>query len=70
MKNKGSNLTMEFLASLSVDQMVREILKKAGIIDYERLVRLLKGACDLAKKPLPKDSDLISTLINSYCLVT
>jgi hypothetical protein len=69
MKNKGPNLTLESLAILSVDQMVRELLKKASLIDYKRLVRLLKGACDLGKKQMPKESELISTLINSYCLL-
>lgn len=70
MKNKGPNLTLEFLAPLTVDQMVRELLKKGSLIDYERLVRILKGACDLGKKQMPKESDLIATLINNYCLLS
>jgi hypothetical protein len=49
LKNKGPNLTMEMLAALSVEQIVQEILKKASIVDYERLVRLLKSASSIAK---------------------
>jgi hypothetical protein len=45
MKNKGPNITLEKLAVLSVEEMVQEIIRKAGIIDYERLVRLLHSAC-------------------------
>ena len=70
MKNKGPNLSMEKLSALSVDQIVREILIKASIIDYERLIRLLKSACDLSKKPMPREQDLISSLISNLCLVT
>lgn len=49
LKNKGPNLTIEMLAGLSVEEIVIEIIKKAGIIDYERLIRLMKSACHLAK---------------------
>jgi hypothetical protein len=63
LKNKGTNLTMEMLAGLSVEEIVIEIIKKAGIIDYERLVRLMKSACHLGKHHLPKESDLINLLI-------
>lgn len=60
MKNKGPNLTLEHLAGLSVSKMLEEILKKAGLIDYERLVRILQSACKLGKKPMPKEEDLIN----------
>ena len=50
--------------------MVREILIKASIIDYERLIRILKSACDLSKKPMPREQDLISSLVSNLCLVT
>ena len=63
LKNKGSNLTIEMLSGLSVEEIVIEIIKKAGIIDYERLVRLMKSACHLGKYQLPKESDLINSLI-------
>lgn len=49
LKNKGPNLTMEKLAGMSIEQSVIEIIKKAGVIDYERLVRLMKSACSIAK---------------------
>jgi hypothetical protein len=46
---------MEYLASLSLQQIIEEIIKKAGIIDYERLVRLLLSASKLAKHQLPSE---------------
>jgi len=70
MKNKGPNLTMEGLGALSVEQMVREVLKKASIIDYERLCRIVKGACDLSKQELTKEKELIDSLVSTLCLVT
>jgi hypothetical protein len=70
MKNKGPNITMEALGALSVEQMVREVLKKASIIDYERLCRIVKGACDLSKQAFPKEKDLVESLVSSLCLVT
>ena len=70
LKNKGANLTLENLANLSPEQMVREILKKAGILEYERLVRIFRTACNLAKKPLPKEADLINQLVTQLCLVS
>lgn len=45
MKNQGPNLTSEYLATLSVDKMLEEIIKKAGLIDFERIVRIMKEAC-------------------------
>ena len=70
MKNKGPNLTVEILASLTVEQMVEEILRKAGLLDYKRLVRILKNACYIAKKPFPKETELVHVLITNYCLVS
>lgn len=45
MKNKGPNLTSDYLSTLSVEQMILEIVSKAGLIDYERVFRILKEAC-------------------------
>jgi hypothetical protein len=61
---------MEVLASLSVEDIIKTLLVKASIIDYERLVRLLISACKLAKHPLPRESDLIQLLTRKYCYVT
>ena len=63
LKNSGPNLTMEYLAKLSIDEMIQEILRKAGFIDYERLVRILRSACNVAKKPFPKEAVLVNDLI-------
>ena len=59
LKNKGPNLTMEVLASLSVEEIIKELLVKASIIDYERLIRLLISACKLGKHPLPREVDVL-----------
>jgi len=61
---------MEHLAALSVEDIIKEIISKASIIDYERLVRLLISACKLGKHSIPKELDLINILINKYCYVT
>ena len=53
MKNHGPNLTLEMLAALPVQQMVELILKRAGMLEYERLVRVLQTACRASKHPLP-----------------
>ncbi|CDW74584.1 dna-directed rna polymerase iii subunit rpc5-like [Stylonychia lemnae] len=63
LKNKGSNLTIEVLAQLSPIKMLELIMKKAGIIDLERLVRIMLAACKLANiDMLPQDQliDLLS----------
>jgi hypothetical protein len=50
---------MEVLASLPVEDIIKEFLVKASVIDYERLIRLLISACKLGKHPLPKEIDVI-----------
>ncbi len=71
LKNKGPNLTVEKLAALTgVEEIVTEIIKKAGVIDYERLVRLMKSACHLGKHSLPKEADLVNELVSNLCLVS
>lgn len=65
LKNKGSNLTLENLGKLKPMEIVKEIIKKAGIVDYERLLRILKSACHYSKQPLPKEADLINALVSS-----
>lgn len=57
MKNSGPNLTMDHLAALNdVNKIIEEILKKAGLIDFERLYRFLSAACKLSKQEIPKIS--------------
>ena len=71
LKNKGPNLTIELLAALSSPgEIVAEILRKAGIIDYERLVRLMKSACRLGKHQMPREADLINEIVANKCLVS
>ena len=61
---------MEVLASLQVEDIIKELLVKASVIDYERLVRLLISACKLGKHPIPKEADLFQLLIRKYCYVS
>jgi hypothetical protein len=70
LKKDKTRLTMEVLATYEVKDIIKELIAKASIIDYERLVRLLVSACKLGKHPIPKESDLISALINELCLVS
>ena len=50
--------------------MLETILKKAGIIDYERLHKILFSACKLAKITLIPHLELVDLLINKYCYVS
>jgi hypothetical protein len=61
---------MEVLAALSVEEIIKELLVKASVIDYERLVRLTLSACKLGKHQIPKESDVIQLLLRKYCYVT
>lgn len=70
LKNKGTNLTLENLGKLNPMEMVKEILKKVGIVDYERLVRIFKEACHYSKQALPKESELIHALVSNLCLIS
>jgi len=45
MKNKGPNLTLEILSKLTTSQIIETLIKKAGVIEYERLVSVLYSAC-------------------------
>eukprot|EP00347_Sterkiella_histriomuscorum_P010732 403375132 len=69
-KNKGPNLTIEFLALLPFQQMLETILRKAGIIDFERLVRILTNACKLSKQQMLSHHDLLNLLLTKYCYLT
>jgi hypothetical protein len=59
LKNKGSNLTMEMLSKMSSQDIVIKVLTKASIIDYERLLRLVKTAFSLAKYKFQSEDLLI-----------
>jgi hypothetical protein len=42
-----------------VEDIIKQLLIKASVIDYERLIRLLLSACKLGKHPIPKEFDVI-----------
>ena len=43
-KEKGDNLTSQRLAKLSLEDMVKAILAKSGIVSYSRVLRIVKDA--------------------------
>lgn len=49
--------------------MIEEILKKAGLIDYERLVKIMLNTCKLSKLNMPSQVELIDMLVNKYCYI-
>lgn len=67
LKNKGSNLTQEYLASLSVTQMLETLLKKVGIIELERLAKVMVSVCKLSKHQMLTKLQLIDLLVNKFC---
>ena len=44
MKEKGDNLTSEKLARLSIEDMVKAILAKSGVVSFSRTLRVIKDA--------------------------
>ena len=41
MKEKGENLTSERLARLNVEDMVKTVLKKSGVVSFARALRII-----------------------------
>lgn len=48
LKENGDNLTSERLSKLSVEDMVKTVLAKAGVVGFSRVVRIVKDALTLA----------------------
>jgi len=45
MKNKGSNISIELLSLMkSAEDIIITIIKKSGLIDFERLMRITENA--------------------------
>ena len=44
MKEKGENLTSERLARLNIEDMVKTVLKKSGIVSFARALRIIQDA--------------------------
>ena len=55
MRDKGESLTTEKLAKLDPDQIVQEILTKAGVVSFTRVQRILKDVCQVKKVPITDD---------------
>ena len=49
--------------------MLKEIIKKAGMVEYERVMRLIKSVNQIKKRPHPKENELIDMIINDLCYV-
>ena len=45
MRDKGDSLTTEKLARLDLDQIVEEIVVKAGVVNFSRVYRIV---CDVS----------------------
>ena len=41
MKEKGENLTSERLARLNIEDMVKTVLKKSGVVSFARAFRII-----------------------------
>ena len=41
MKEKGENLTSERLARLKIEDMVKAVLKKSGVVSFARALRII-----------------------------
>lgn len=72
LKENGDNLTSEKLAKLSVEDMVKTVLAKAGVVSFSRVVRIVKDALTLAggeSNLLDKGTILDCLLANSVTVL-
>ena len=44
LKEKGENLTSERLSKMSIEEMVKAILAKSGIVSFTRVMRIVRDA--------------------------
>lgn len=49
--------------------MLKEIIKKAGMVEYERVIRLINSVNQIKKKPIPAETDIINTIIYDLCYI-
>lgn len=70
LKEKGENLTSEKLAKLSIEDMVKAILAKSGIVAFSRVARIIKDALIVQGNLniLSKD-DILQYLFNNSAFV-
>ena len=59
MKEKGENLTSEKLARLSVEDMVRAVLQKSGIVSFSRVMRIIRDALIVQGNPYLLEKEVI-----------
>ena len=59
MKEKGENLTSEKLSRLSLEDMVKAILAKSGVVSFSRVVRIIKDALIVQGNPSLLDKQAI-----------
>jgi hypothetical protein len=61
---------MELLSKMTCNDKIRTILRKAGIISYERLYEILLNSYKLSRDSLfPSEESLIIDLVKHLCLV-
>ena len=69
LRDKGENLTTERLLKLQPEQVVDQILAKAGVLSFGKIFEMLSDICDLKKLPPPDEKELIALVLKkSYAL--
>jgi hypothetical protein len=70
MRDKGNNLTTEKLLKLQPEQIVEQVLAKAGVINFARVIGMVQDICSLKKIPHPDESQVLKMLLSkSYIAV-
>lgn len=70
MRDKGNNLTTEKLLKLQPEQIVEQVLAKAGVINFSRVIGMVQDICSLKKIPHPDESQVLKMLLSkSYVAV-
>lgn len=69
LRDKGDNLTTERLMRLQPEQVVDQILAKAGVLSFGKIMEMLADILMLKKLPQPDEKDLLNQILKkSYAL--
>lgn len=69
LRDKGENLTTERLIKLQPEQVVDQILAKAGVLNFGKIFEMLSDICELKKLPPPDEKELLALVLKkSYAL--
>jgi hypothetical protein len=70
LRDKGNSLTTEKLVKLMPEQIIEQILIKAGVVNFARVFTILRDICALKKIAPPDEREIVRMLVaKSYVMV-